>query len=293
MPPQHERRRRPGEAGSPPARKRWGQHFLARPEIAERIVDAARVSGDDVVLEVGPGDGALTRPLARRAGRVVAVEIDPLRAERLRRELVEDARLTVWTGDVMQRTFREWLDAAGVEGPAILVANLPYNVGTRILTAAVEEPETIRRAVATVQAEVADRFLARPGEEGYGYLSVRTAAHATGRRLFDLPPAAFRPRPRVHSTRDGADAAGSRCEGGRRVAAARVAARLSRVPDAAQDAGQRALLGRPARGVGGGARGDREDAAGEGRGALPRGLRGARALADPRMSAALDLEVAR
>ncbi len=200
MPPQHERRGRPGESGSPPARKRWGQHFLARPEIAERIVDAARVSGDDVVLEIGPGDGALTRPLARRAGRVVAVEIDPLRAERLRRELGEDARLTVWTGDVMQRTFREWLDAAGAEGPAVLVANLPYNVGTRILTAAVEEPGTIRRAVATVQAEVADRFLARPGQEGYGYLSVRTAAHATGRRLFDLPPAAFRPRPRVHST---------------------------------------------------------------------------------------------
>jgi 16S rRNA (adenine1518-N6/adenine1519-N6)-dimethyltransferase len=82
----------------------------------------------------------------------------------------------------------------------VLVANLPYNVATRILTAALEDPATIRRAVATVQAEVARRFLARPGQEGYGYLSVRTAARATGRILFDLPPAAFRPRPKVRSS---------------------------------------------------------------------------------------------
>ena len=201
MPPQHDRPRRPGDDGRPPARKRWGQHFLARPETAERIVEAARVGGDDLVLEIGPGDGALTRPLARRAARVVAVEIDPLRAERLQQELeVEPGRVAVLTGDVMQRTFRAWLEAGKAQGPAVMVANLPYNAATRILTAAIEDPSTIRRAVATVQAEVADRFLARVGDEAYGYLSIRTAAHATGRRLFDLPPAAFRPRPRVHST---------------------------------------------------------------------------------------------
>ncbi len=93
MPPQHERdgascrRARAPDALGPPARKRWGQHFLARPEIAERIVEAARIAADDVVLEVGPGDGALTRPLSQRAAPVVAVEIDPLRAERLAAEL--------------------------------------------------------------------------------------------------------------------------------------------------------------------------------------------------------------
>ena len=161
------------------------------------------MSGEDLVLEIGPGDGALTRPLARRAGRVVAVEIDPLRAERLRKELGDAGHVAILTGDVMQRTFREWLEAGGAPGAtssAVMVANLPYNAATRILTAAVEDPATIRRAVATVQAEVADRFLAKPGDEAYGYLSIRTAAHATGRRLFDLPPAAFRPRPKVHST---------------------------------------------------------------------------------------------
>jgi 16S rRNA (adenine1518-N6/adenine1519-N6)-dimethyltransferase len=198
MPPQHFRRARPGAIG-PPARKRWGQHFLARPEIAERIVEAARIGADDTVLEVGPGDGALTRPLARRARRVVAVEIDPLRAGRLAEEL-GGASVRILQGDVMHRTFGDWLREAGHDGDAVLVANLPYNAATRILTAALEEPATIRRAIATVQSEVADRFLARPGEEAYGFLSVRTAARATGRRLFDLAPAAFRPRPKVHST---------------------------------------------------------------------------------------------
>lgn len=199
MPPQHDSPARPRAAG-PPARKRWGQHFLVRPETAERIVDAARLSADDVVLEVGPGDGALTRPLANRARRVVAVEIDPLRARRLDEELAAGGRVVVLQGDVMNRTFRDWLAEAGHVGPAVLVANLPYNVATRILSAALEQPETIRRAVATVQAEVARRFLAVPGQEGYGYLSVRTAARATGRILFDLPPAAFRPRPKVRSS---------------------------------------------------------------------------------------------
>ena len=152
------------------------------------------------MLEIGPGDGALTRPLAARAGAVVAVEIDPLRAQRLAREFAGDARVRVFEGDVLSRPFRDWLVAAGCTGEALLVANLPYNVATPILVAAFEAPDTIRRSVATVQREVARRFVARPGDEAYGYLSVRAAAHATGRVLFDLPPGAFRPRPKVFSS---------------------------------------------------------------------------------------------
>ena len=82
----------------------------------------------------------------------------------------------------------------------MLVANLPYNAATPILLAAIQAPEAIRRCVATVQREVARRFIARPGEEAYGYLSLRVAAAATGRILFDLPPGAFRPRPKVVSS---------------------------------------------------------------------------------------------
>jgi 16S rRNA (adenine1518-N6/adenine1519-N6)-dimethyltransferase len=198
MPSPHEgrARRRTGI----PARRRWGQNFLASGETAARIVSASRVGPGDAVLEIGPGDGALTRPLADRAAFVAAVEIDPLRARALAAELADRPNVRVLEGDALARPFRDWLGAAACPVPAVLVANLPYNVATPILTAAVESPEAIRRSVATVQREVARRFVARPGDEGYGYLSVRIAAHATGRVLFDLPPNAFRPRPRVWSS---------------------------------------------------------------------------------------------
>ena len=197
MPSQHEGRARRAPAG-PPARRKWGQHFLARPETAERIADAARLEPDDSVLEIGPGDGALTRPLAQRAARVVAVEIDPLRARSLAREL-DGGRVAVLQGDALSRPLREWLAEGGVAGDAVLVANLPYNAATPIVQAAIEEP-AIRRCVVTVQKEVARRLVARAGDDAYGYLSVRTAARAVGRILFDLPPGAFRPPPKVTSS---------------------------------------------------------------------------------------------
>jgi 16S rRNA (adenine1518-N6/adenine1519-N6)-dimethyltransferase len=201
MPPQHDRRSGPRQAGIP-ARKRWGQNFLANPATAERIADAARIAADDTVLEIGPGEGALTRPLAARARWVVAVEIDPLRAEALAGEFGPEGNVRIFQGDVLERPFGKWLAGAGPSAgaTALLVANLPYNVATPILVAAIEDRATIRRSVATVQREVARRFVARPGSDDYGYLSVRCAAHATGRILFDLPPGAFRPRPKVMSS---------------------------------------------------------------------------------------------
>ncbi len=189
-----------GETGFLPARRRWGQHFLASPRTAERIVEAARLSAGDSVVEVGPGEGALTRPLAARAGRVLAIEIDPRRAEALRRDLSSEPAVTLIAGDALEKPFGEWLAGAGWTGPAILVANLPYNVATPIVTRAIEEPRAISRAVVTVQREVARRFAAAPGDEDYGFLSVRAAAFASARILFDLPPGAFRPRPKVHSS---------------------------------------------------------------------------------------------
>ncbi|MGH9398796.1 MAG: 16S rRNA (adenine(1518)-N(6)/adenine(1519)-N(6))-dimethyltransferase RsmA [Thermoanaerobaculia bacterium] len=183
-----------------PARRRWGQHFLASGATAERIVGAARLCPADTVIEVGPGDGALTRPLAGRAGRLLAIEIDPLRAGALAAELGGNPRVSIERGDALDKTFRAWLAGAGLAGPAVMVANLPFNAATQILTRALEEPEAIARIVATVQKEVAQRFVARPGGEHYGYLSVRAAAFARGQILFDLPPGVFRPRPNVTSS---------------------------------------------------------------------------------------------
>jgi 16S rRNA (adenine1518-N6/adenine1519-N6)-dimethyltransferase len=182
-----------------PVRKRWGQHFLVNPATADRIADAARLGASDTVIEVGPGEGALTRPLLARAGRLLAIEIDPMRAEALAAELGSE-RVKVVGGDALSKGFGEWLEDAGWKPPAVLAANLPYNVATPILLAAIEEPAAISRAVATVQKEVAQRFAARPGSDAYGYLSVRAGAVAQARVLFDIPAGAFRPRPKVVSS---------------------------------------------------------------------------------------------
>jgi 16S rRNA (adenine1518-N6/adenine1519-N6)-dimethyltransferase len=183
-----------------PARKRWGQHFLARGETAERIVAAAQLIPSDTVLEVGPGDGALTRPIAARARRVLAIEIDPWRAAVLEKEFAADGRVRIALGDALERPFASWLAEAGWEGRAVFLANLPYNAATPILLAAIEEPGVIARAIVTVQREVGLRLCARPGSDAYGYLSVRAAAFARARILFDLSPGAFRPRPKVTSS---------------------------------------------------------------------------------------------
>jgi len=183
-----------------PARKRWGQHFLSSGATAERIVAAARLSPGESVLEIGPGDGALTRPIAAAGARLLAIEIDPLRTQSLATEFEGRRGVSILQGDALDKPFAEWLAEADVPAPAVLVANLPYNVATPILTRALEEPGAISRIVATIQREVAERFVARPGSEAYGYLSLRAAAVAQGRILFDIPPGAFRPKPRVTSS---------------------------------------------------------------------------------------------
>ncbi|MGH9316191.1 MAG: 16S rRNA (adenine(1518)-N(6)/adenine(1519)-N(6))-dimethyltransferase RsmA [Thermoanaerobaculia bacterium] len=193
-------RRAPAAAPRIPARRRWGQHFLTDPGTAERIVEAAGLRSSDTVIEVGPGEGALTRPILARARRLLAIEIDPLRVEKLSLELHGESRLRLLTGDVLERSFSAWLRAVEWEAPAVLLGNLPYNAAAQILLRSIQAPETIERAVATVQREVARRFGARPGSREYGYLSVRAAAFASARILFHLPPGAFRPRPKVTSS---------------------------------------------------------------------------------------------
>jgi len=183
-----------------PARKSWGQHFLASAETALRIVSAAEIGANETAVEVGPGQGALTRLLAERARRLLAIEIDPRRASDLETKFAPDPNVRIVRGDALDRPFGAWLALAGWEGPAVLVSNLPYNAATPILQAAIEEPEAVSRAVVTVQREVAGRLVADPVDRDYGYLSVRSKAFAQARILFHLPPGAFRPRPRVTSS---------------------------------------------------------------------------------------------
>lgn len=183
-----------------PPRRRWGQNFLVDRSAADRIVKAAQIAPGESVVEIGPGDGALTRGLAAAGGRLVAIEIDPARAEALTAEFAGREAVVIEGGDALDRSIGERLRDRGWPLPAVVVGNLPYNAATPILRAAVREGDAVARVVATVQREVARRMVARSGSDDYGYLSVFMAMFCDGEILFDLPPGAFRPRPNVVSS---------------------------------------------------------------------------------------------
>jgi 16S rRNA (adenine1518-N6/adenine1519-N6)-dimethyltransferase len=183
----------------PSRRPRLGQNFLSSPRTAGRIVDALAAEPASWVLEIGPGRGALTRPLLSRGIRVLAVEIDGLLAARLTAELGCD-RLRVLEADALRFDPAAALVEAGAAPPVPLVANLPYESATPMVRAFARRPELFSRLVVMVQREVAERICGRPGEDGYGFLSVDVALHAKARRLFDVPPGDFTPRPKVVSS---------------------------------------------------------------------------------------------
>lgn len=150
-------------------------------------------------MEVGPGRGALTRPLLARGVRVVAYEVDARLAAGLREGLREEA-LVLREGDVLRADVDADLEALGVARPVRLVGNLPYESATPMLRAFVRRPDLFARIVAMIQKEVADRILAAPGDEAYGFLTLDIGAHARAERLFDVGPGEFVPPPKVRST---------------------------------------------------------------------------------------------
>jgi 16S rRNA (adenine1518-N6/adenine1519-N6)-dimethyltransferase len=172
------------------ARPKLGQHFLIKASVLERIAAAACPTPEDLVVEIGPGRGALTRKLLHRAARVVAVEVDPYLAACLRRAFAGEPRLEIVEADVLD------LDLARF-GRAPIAGNLPYYITSPILDRTVRLAPP--RAVFLVQKEVASRLVAHPGERDFGFLTVRTAVFADARRLFDVKPEAFRPPPKVES----------------------------------------------------------------------------------------------
>jgi 16S rRNA (adenine1518-N6/adenine1519-N6)-dimethyltransferase len=186
------RSRRPPRA-HPPVRKSLGQHFLSDPRILGRIADALELNGSETVVEIGPGRGALTDILVARAARVIAIELDRALAEALHERYAASENVSIVEADVLEVDL-----AALVEGPYMLIGNVPYYITTPILFKALEPPAP-QRAVYLVQKEVADRLAAAPGSDEYGALSVNVQAVATVRRLFRVPAGAFVPPPKVDS----------------------------------------------------------------------------------------------
>ncbi len=171
--------------------RRLGQHFL-RPAAVERLVRAIDPKPEDVFLEIGPGGGALTLPLAARAARVVAVEVDAGLADGLRSRA--PANLTVVSGDALD------VDLASLVPPGgRLVGNLPYYVSSPLLRRFLELRGRVRDLHVMVQEEVAERVASPPGPKAYGILSVLYALFADVTIPLRFPPGAFDPPPKVRS----------------------------------------------------------------------------------------------
>lgn len=183
------------------ARKRFGQNFLVSRDAVVRIVEALVVRPGEPVLEIGPGRGALTRALVEVAGRIAAIELDRDLARALRDTIAAD-RLVLIEADVLGVPLASIPERLGCAAstPVAVAGNLPYNVSKPIAVKLIAERADVARAVLMFQREVADRLTAGPGSRAYGPLSVLAGFAYRIERLFDLPPSAFRPRPKVVST---------------------------------------------------------------------------------------------
>jgi 16S rRNA (adenine1518-N6/adenine1519-N6)-dimethyltransferase len=186
-----------------------GQNFLADIGAAEKIVDALGDISDSVVVEVGPGKGALTQVLARRARRLIAVELDRMMSTQLRFKYRLQPHVEIIEADVLKLDFRTVLNRT--IGPlndlrplkparARVVGNLPYYITSDILLRLFEFHDQFDVIVTMVQREVADRIAAAPGTRDYGLLSATAQLYTKVEKLFTLPPDAFIPPPKVHST---------------------------------------------------------------------------------------------
>jgi 16S rRNA (adenine1518-N6/adenine1519-N6)-dimethyltransferase len=180
-------------------KKSWGQNFLVDPSVRQRIVGAAQVQPDDVVVEIGAGLGALTGLLAGAAGRVIAIERDPDLVPVLQATMPSNVQVAAT--DALTFDFAAAAREAG--RPLLVLGNLPYQITSPLIFALLDGAEggrAIARAVVMVQREVAERVVAAPGSKIYGRLSVMVQQQAAVEMLFSVKPGSFHPPPAVTST---------------------------------------------------------------------------------------------
>jgi 16S rRNA (adenine1518-N6/adenine1519-N6)-dimethyltransferase len=180
-----------------PAKPKLGQNFLKDTQAIQRIASSLGDLAGRIVVEIGPGAGAITGALATRAAHVLAVELDPSLAAHLRTQF-PPGRVTVITQDVLNFDFAAASAAAGQQ--LIVAGNLPYGITSQILLKLAASHDALDRAVIMVQREVADRITAKPGSRDYGLLSVTVRMYGPAESLFTLSPESFSPPPDVYST---------------------------------------------------------------------------------------------
>ena len=177
--------------------KRLGQHFLVDRNILNKVVRAARVEKDDLVLEVGPGLGGMTEILARHAGRVIAIEFDPKLAQVLREKLATLPNMEVIQEDILEFDFNALV--RDQDARIKVVANLPYQISTPLLFRFIESRHLFSTLTLMLQKEVAQRMVAGPGGKDYGPLSISLQAVADATICFYVNPSSFFPPPNVDS----------------------------------------------------------------------------------------------
>ena len=177
-------------------RKRFGQHFVRDAGVIARMVSAIRPRRGDVMVEIGGGDGALTCPLLAACGALVVLEIDRDLTPLLKERCGPLGRLTVRQADALRFDF----STLGAAGRLRVAGNLPYNIATPLLFRLAAAAGRLRDAHVLLQREVAERIAAEPGGRAYGRLSVMLQWVFAATPLFEVAPAAFEPRPKVHST---------------------------------------------------------------------------------------------
>lgn len=179
------------------ARKALGQHFLLDSFVLGDIADACKLTPEDTVLEIGAGPGGLTEELAARAGIVAAVEIDEELASVSRRRLADRDNVCIIAADVLDYAPIELLEEAGAAAPYVATGNLPYYITQPVVRRLLEANPAPERIVVLVQREVARRMVGGPGQESL--LSMSIKCYGTPEALFDVPPSAFWPPPKVYS----------------------------------------------------------------------------------------------
>ena len=175
------------------ARKRFGQHFLTDPGVIDAIIRAVHPTKDDVIVEIGPGQGAITDALARNAGHLHAVELDRDLVARLRRQYDGNTDVTVHEADALQ------FDFASLGKQIRVVGNLPYNISTPLLFHLLKYRDSILDMHFMLQKEVVARMAADPGSKAYGRLGIMLGCHLGVEPLFDVDRSAFAPPPDVMS----------------------------------------------------------------------------------------------
>ena len=178
------------------ARKRFGQNFLQDASVIQRIADSVVKTEDLSLVEIGPGQGAITKPLLQRYEHLTAVEVDRDLADYLRNQFSDKAGFKLINADILKTDICSLLN--GKTGLSI-AGNLPYNISTPLIFHLLQHHELVRQMVFMLQMEVVDRMCAKPGDSGYGRLSIMVQYYCQVEKLFMVPPEAFYPVPAVHS----------------------------------------------------------------------------------------------